>query len=109
MAFVTEKKLETSLDIPVALPQTELTQGDWLVLATIRLQAGQRIIYRYLSLELFSASVDIGDINSANKVSANLDLIFVGLYRDYISGHPGLIPAVDVLKANQVGCIQRSA
>src|ERR1044072_1872865 len=109
MAFITEKKLASTLDVPVALPLTELLQGDWLVVATIKVVEPMRLSYRYMNLQLTEASVDLDDIDSSNKISANLDLVFVGLYLDYVSGHPGLSAALDAVKAGALGVVQRTS
>ena len=37
MGYLTEAKLVNIVDNPVALPATEIKQGDWLVLATIKI------------------------------------------------------------------------
>ena len=109
MAFITEKKLAGTLDVPVALPLTELLQGDWLVVATIKVIEPMRLSYRYMNFQLTEATVDLDDIGSSNKISANLDLAFLGLYLDYVSGHPGLSGALDTVKVNALGVAQRSS
>lgn len=109
MAFVTESKLAATIDQPVALPVTELIQGDWLVLATIKVASPMQISLRYLSLRLTECTVDVDAIVSANKVSANLGLAFVGLYQDYQSGFPGLVPALAALTANALTTFSRTA
>ena len=109
MAFITEKKLAGTLDVPVALPLTELLQGDWLIVATIKVVEPMRLSYRYMNLQLTEATVDLDDITSSNKISANLDLAFIGLYRDYVSGHPGLSAALDAVKVSSIGLVQRTS
>ncbi len=108
MALITEKKLSTIVDLPVSLPALELKQGDWLVVASFKLESPQRITYDFLTLELIKANVALSSVSASNKVVSNLDLAFIGLYRDYTSGFPGLTPALDVVSANAVGAFGRS-
>jgi hypothetical protein len=108
MAFLTESKIATTLDIPVALPTTEVLMGDWIVVATIKLVAPMRLTYRYANLHLLSSTVDLALVGSANRVNASLGVAFLGLYRDYTSGHPGTISSLDTLYMSAEGVVYRS-
>lgn len=101
MAFLTEAKVAKTLDIPVALPATEVRQGDWLVVATLKIAEPMRLTYQFMTLQMLSSSVDTSLIVAGNKVSPALDLAFIGLYRNYSSGHPGLLPALDIVKIRE--------
>lgn len=101
MAFLTESKVSKTLDIPVNLPATELKQGDWLVVASIKIKEPMKLSFWYLTFQMLSSSVDTRDIDETNKISPALDLAFLGLYRDYTSGHPSDTPALDVVRIRE--------
>lgn len=101
MALLTESKVAKTLDIPINLPSTELRMGDWLVISTIKLKEPMKLTYWYTSLAMLSSSVDTRDIIEANKISPSLDLAFIGLYRDYASGHPSATPALDIIRIRE--------
>lgn len=101
MALLTESKVAKTLHIPVNLPATELKQGDWLVVASVKITAPMKLTYWYLTFQMISASVDIQSIGDTNKISPALDLAFLGLYRDYVSGFPASTPALDVVKIRE--------
>jgi hypothetical protein len=107
MAYLTEAKLLTTVDLPVALPTTLLVQGDWLVVATIKIIAPMRLTYRWLNLQLHSASVDTTDINATNRIYGNLGFAYVALRKNYISGSPGEAGALDTLIIESVGVVAR--
>lgn len=101
MALLTESKVAKTLDIPVNLPATEVNMGDWLVVSSIKLTEPMKLTFWYLTFQMISSSVDVRDIVDANKISPSLDLAFVGLYRDYSSGHPSGTPALDVVRIRE--------
>ncbi|MGV0949076.1 MAG: hypothetical protein ACOYB3_00080 [Azonexus sp.] len=101
MALLTENKVSKTLDIPVNLPATELKMGDWLVVASIKLKEPMKLTYWYLTFQMIASSVDTRDIIDDNKISPALDLAFLGLYRDYTSGHPSDTPALDVVRIRE--------
>lgn len=101
MAFLTENKVAKTLDIPVSLPAAELKQGDWLVVASIKLKEPMKLTFWYLTFQMLASSVDTRDIGESNKISPALDLAFLGLYRDYTSGHPSNTPALDVVRIRE--------
>jgi hypothetical protein len=103
MALLTENKLSTTLDIPVNFSATEVQMGDWLVVASIKLVAPMRLTYQFLTLQMLSSTVDTRDIVDANKIVPALDLAFLGLYRDYSSGHPSQSPALDIVRIRETG------
>jgi len=101
MALLTENKVSKTLDIPVNLPATELKQGDWLVVASIKLKEPMKLSFWYMTFQMIASSVDTRDIDESNKISPALDLAFVGLYRDYTTGHPSGTPALDVVRIRE--------
>jgi hypothetical protein len=101
MALLTENKVAKTLDIPVNLPATELKMGDWLVVSSVKITAPMKLTYWYMTLQMLSSTVSIVDIVDANKISPALDLAFLGLYRDYSSGHPSATPALDVVRIRE--------
>jgi hypothetical protein len=101
MALLTENKVSKTLDIPVNLPATELKMGDWLVVASVKIKEPMRLTFWYLTFQMLASSVDTRDIVDTNKISPALDLAFIGLYRDYASGHPSASPALDVIRIRE--------
>ena len=108
MGYLTESKLKTVLELPIALPSTTLRQGDWVVVATVKLVAPQRLSLRALTLQLLESTVDTGDIDTSNKLVPNLGLVYFVLRKDYASGTPGGSGALDYLKLDDVGVVSRS-
>jgi hypothetical protein len=108
MAYLTENKLSNLVELPIALPATTLKQGDWVVVATVKLVSPQRLSLRALTMQLLEATVDIGDIVTGNKVVPNLGLAYYVLRKDYVSGSPGGAGALDYLKLDGVGAVARS-
>lgn len=107
MPYLTEAKLLTTFDLPIALPATLLVQGDWLVVASVKIIAPMRLTYRWLNLQLHTSSVPVTDISTTNRVYGNLGLAYVVLRKDYISGSPGLAGALDTLIIDTTGVAVR--
>jgi hypothetical protein len=42
--------------------------GDWVVVASIKIAEPMRLRYRFLNLQMHSATVNIADIASVNKI-----------------------------------------
>ena len=108
MALMTETKLRETLDLPVALPTTEILMGDWIVVANIKLVSPMRLTYRYSNLHLLSSTVDTALIGSSNRVNPSLGIAFLGLYFNYVSGHPGSVSSLDTLTLSSLGVVYRS-
>lgn len=108
MAYVTENKLSNIADIGVNLPATELKQGDWLVVATVKIVAPMRLTFKFLNLQIISASVDTDDVVGANKTFGNLGLAYVVLRRDYTGGNPGAAGGLDAVIATGLGVTERT-
>jgi len=94
--------------MPIALPDTTIKQGDYLIIATIKLLAAQRLTLRAMAMQLFDSSVDVNSITSANKIIPNLGLAYVVLRQDYQSGVPGATGGLDFLYANALGVAVRN-
>lgn len=109
MAYLTERKLSNTLDIPINLPTTEIKMGDWIVVATVKIDAPTRLTYRMLNLDFVSSTVDLGNITSDNRIVPNFGMCYVGLFYNYTSGDPSGLPALDVVQANNFGIITRTA
>lgn len=107
MAYLTETKLESTIDIGVSLPATELIMGDWLIFSSVKLLQPHRLRYRMLNVQLHSSNVDIADIGASNLIYGNLGLAYVVLRRDYTSGDPGLGGALDTVIVSEEGIISR--
>ena len=109
MAYITEKKLGSVIDIPICLPAVELLQGDWLVVANIKLIAPMRLTYRYLTAQMITSTVDTRDVTAANKVSAGRGLAFAGFYFNYGGGAIGSVTALDTVDLASIQTVARSA
>lgn len=107
MAYLTESKLANVLDLPVALSSTEIKQGDWLLISTVKIVAPMMLTVRYLNIQLLSANVDLNQITNNNKIYGNLGLVYVALRLNYTSGSPGEPGAVETLVASTFGITAR--
>jgi hypothetical protein len=108
MPLLTETKLRQTVDLPIALPATTLKQGDWLVVSSVKLVAGQRLTLRALNLQLLESTVNTEDVGSDNKIVSNLGLAYAVLRQDYISGSPGGSGALDTLAIEAIGMESRT-
>lgn len=97
MGYLTTNKLSNLVDVPVAMAATEVQQGDWVVVASIKVVSPMKIVYKFLNLSLVSSTVDIAQISNTNKIASSLGLAYVVLRRDYVSGSPGAAGALDSL------------
>jgi hypothetical protein len=107
MAYLTENRLSDIVDIPIALAATELMMGDWIVIASIKVQTGMRVACSLLTLQVNSCSVPIVNITPANFIYGNLGLIYVVLRKDYTSGNPGAAGGLDSVVATNLGLFTR--
>ncbi len=108
MAYLTENKLKSLVDLPIALPDTLLKQSDYVVVATVKLSASQRLSLRALNLQLLSGTVDPAAADASNKIIPNLGAAYVVLRKDYTSGIPGDTGALDYVYIGAVGVVIRS-
>lgn len=109
MSYLTERKLSNTFDIPVNLPISEIKMGDWLVLASFKLDAPTRLTYRMMHLSFVSSTVPLSNITAANKIVPNFGLCYVGLFFNYTSGDPSGLASLDVLQADSLGIVERTA
>jgi hypothetical protein len=109
MPYLTERKLSNTFDVPVNLPITEIKMGDWLLLATFKLDAPTRLTYRMMHLSFISSTVPLTNITAANKIVPNFGLLYVGLFLNYTSGDPSGLAALDVLQTDNLGIVERTA
>ena len=107
MGYLTESRLSELMDAPVSLPATELKQGDWVVVASVKVQQPMRISCRLLDFQLISASVDVTKISPNNKIFGNLGLAYLVLRKDYASGSPGAAGGLDTIVATGIGIFPR--
>jgi len=108
MAYLTETKLKTTVDLPIALPDTTLKQSDYLVVATVKVLAAQRLQLRVLAMQMIDSTVDTALVDATNKIIPNLGLAYVVLRKDYVSGTPGDTGALDYIFLDAVGVASRS-
>jgi len=107
MAYLTENMLSNVVDLPIALPATDLRMGDWVVVSAIKITAPMRLTYKLAVLQLFASSVDTGLITNGNKIYGNLGLAYLTLRRNYSSGNAGAAGGLDVLTAPSIGLFSR--
>ena len=108
MAFITERKLSNVIDTPISQPATEVKQGDWVVVSTLKLVAPGKITYRFADLNLLSSTVPVANIDSTNEVNPNRGLAYLALYLNYTSGSPANLVALDIVTADDLGVTTRS-
>jgi hypothetical protein len=108
MAYLTESKLSSTVDLPIALPDTLLKQSDYVVIATVKLLAGQRLSLRVLSLQLLASTIDPAIVDATNKIIPNLGAAYVVLRKDYASGVPGDTGALDYTYLESIGVVSRT-
>lgn len=107
MPYLTENQLASTLDLPVALPATELRQGDWLVIASISVVSPMRLRFRQLNLSLLSCSVNTSLIANSNRIYGNLGFVYIALRKDYSGESPGSADAKDVFGVTALGTYAR--
>jgi len=118
--FVTLEQLDGIIDIPISCPITEIMAADWLVVSTIKIQAAEKLKYRYLSLQVVDASVDgvAVPLNDGcnpvtiKRINQSYGLAYVGIAKDYSpSEDPSTITwvgtAADVVSATSSGVYTR--
>ena len=108
MAYLTERKLSNTLDLPISLPATEIKMGDWVLLGTVSIMAPTQITYRAIHLSFISTTVPLANINSFNLIVPNFGLCYVGLFYNYVSGDPSTLPTLDVLQATNLGIFTKT-
>lgn len=107
MAYLTENQLTNTLDMPIALPATDLRMGDWVVISSVRIVAPMKLTYKLANIQLSASTVDTALITAGNKIFGNLGLVYLTLRKDYLSGSPGVAGGLDALVANALGITQR--
>ncbi len=108
MAYLTERKLANTLDLPIALPSTEIKMGDWVVIATVSLMSPARFTYRFMNLNLQSSNFDTTKILPVNLIVPGFGFCYIGLFANYVSGDPGGIPPLDVVESTTFGVASRN-
>jgi len=108
MAYLTENMLSNVVDIPIALSSTDLRMGDWIVLASTRIESPMRLTYKIASLTLSAATVNPDDITNGNKIYGNLGFVYVAMRLNYTSGDPGEAGGLDSLVATSLGTFSRN-
>jgi hypothetical protein len=108
VGYLTISKLNNVIDHGICLPSTELRQSDWLILASVKVVEPMKLRFRFLNLNIISATVNVSDITSLNKIFGNLGLAYVSLRLNYISGSPGEGGGLDVLVGDTLGIFNRT-
>ena len=103
--LITEAQFDNNLDLPVALPSTEVKQGDWLTIATVLLEAPAVLTYQFATLQMLGTSIpSVLSIDASNKINPSLDLAFLGLYLNFDdTTHPANQSALDTLVVRDAG------
>lgn len=107
MAYLTENKLTTTYDLPVTMPATELRQGDFLVLATLKVTSGMRVTWKHVNINLISCSVNTGLIAASNKIGGSFGFVYIALRKDYVNESPGAAGALDIYGVSALGTYTR--
>lgn len=108
MAYLTESRLDGVMDMPIALPSTNLQQGDWLVMSSIQVLQPMVLTYKFLNLNILSSPIDPTQVVAANLIFGNLGIVYVALWLNYVQGtSPGSSGAIDVVTATDIGTFSR--
>lgn len=107
MAYLTENQLTNTMDMPIAVPSTDLRMGDWVVVSSIKVVAPMKLSYKLANIQLSASTVDTALITAGNKIYGNLGLVYLTLRKDYLSGSPGVAGGLDALVATALGITQR--
>ena len=78
------------------------------MVATIKIAAPMKLVYRYLNLTLEASTVPIANMNSNNQVNPNLGFAYVALFKDYDGANPSSLAALDVVSVSQITTSLRS-
>lgn len=120
--LLTLQELESIVDLPVSLPMTLVRADDWLVVASVKLVAGQTLTFSQMNLTVIDASqagvvLPLG--NQCNQFNIKLinnsyGIAYIGIAKDYSSStDPSTVTwvgsASDVISASSVGVYTRSA
>lgn len=106
--YLTTRKLSNVLDLPVALPATEVKQGDWIIVASVKVVSPMKLTHRFLNLAMLTSSVTVSQISNTNKIVSSLGLAYVVLRRDYSGSNPGSAGSLDTLVINDIGSVSRN-
>lgn len=98
--FLTQEKYAQVIDLPIAVPATELRRGDSIICASVDLKLGQRIRYRWAQLQL----ITILNAGTPDKIISNLGMVYLGFYSAGFTqlNKPTGIP-INALSADLVG------
>jgi hypothetical protein len=107
MAYLTENKLGTTLDIPISLASTDVRMGDWLVVASVKIVTPMRLTYSVANIQLQQCTVDTTLITSGNKIFGNLGFVYLTMRKDYTSGNPGSAGGLDALVGTSLSFFSR--
>lgn len=86
--LITDGRLLTLIDLPVSLPQVSLPPGAWLAVASVRLNAGELLDWRWLQLLVAGVEALPGDQCGSTGAEINVEfqpgsLAAVFLVRDW--------------------------
>lgn len=109
MAYLSESRLSNLYDLPVSLPATTIKMGDWLVAASVKVVVPMKLTYRYMALQLVSASVRFADVSSLNRVYGNLGNVYLTVRKDYAGEAPGSSGAIETMALTEAGLIVRDS
>lgn len=119
--YVLKEYIESIIDLPASLPLTEVRAADWLIVATVKLLAGQQLAYRYGLVQVYAASINGVDLAlndqcnpvTIRRVNPSYGLAYLGIAKDYSSADdPSRVTwqgtAADVITAPSVGVYTRN-
>jgi hypothetical protein len=107
MSYITHRQLSDKIDLPVALPITELKRANWLIIATMQLSPPMKLSYKWLNLQLVSTSYS--DQNIA-IIDPSRGLCYVGIYKNFNGGEVFLPVGTneDVIFTTAVGTVSKN-
>ena len=120
MAYITEAQLEKRFSLPVSLPLTQIKQGDWLVLSSIKLTTGMAFDYKVLQLQLVDFTMTPNPTPGSDPCAAVTPTLknqafgyaYVAIFKNFVPNtDPSTLTytgtSVDVVNISTVGIVTR--
>lgn len=80
MALITQKTLDDRIELPVALPLTDLEKADWIIVATMKIVYPAKLYFKWLNLMLTTV---VGTDTTTMVNSGRPGMAYVGIFKDY--------------------------
>lgn len=118
MSYITQKELDDRMDLPIALPVTELKPNSWLIASVYQIQQPMQLTFRFLQLQLLSVEVTGGQAgDTETEFSSDLldqakGLVYAAILPDYSGQSPYGLASIgtlnDIIIADKVGIFSRA-